>query len=107
MNPRDPMREVLTKFGTDPPQAQGNSNVYKTLDRDRKVEKVTNYGADDESRLKSCESSTQWTLSHLSLLRSSFPTQLTVICSPGPYKLPSRGLKHPLSLSPCTDPISQ
>lgn len=33
MTPRDSMREVLTKFGTDPPQAQGESNVQKTPDR--------------------------------------------------------------------------
>lgn len=33
MNPRDSMREVLTKFGTDPPQAQGNPTEMGKLRR--------------------------------------------------------------------------
>lgn len=54
MNLRDSMREVLTQFGTDSPQAQGNSTEMGKLRRTHgKVEKDTNYVADDELRLKS------------------------------------------------------
>lgn len=53
MNPRDSMREVLTQFGADSPQAQGNSTEMGKLRTHGKVEKDTNYVADDELRLTS------------------------------------------------------